>query len=181
MSDIREALLQMAETDKDPMTSSIAKSLAENELGDFEFLISIVIWYEILSSINLISKKLQSKDMLIDNAIESVQGLISFFTKYGETGFAKALEVAKEIAMEMNINPRFRTKRTITRKRQFDEGPADAPTEAHSIGESFGVNYFLHIVDQAIASLNTRFEHYKDYEKKLVSCLLQIGYDPWMI
>jgi hypothetical protein len=66
MSDIREALLQVAETDKDPMTSSIAKSLAENELGDFEFLISIVIWYEILSSINLISKQLQSKDMLID-------------------------------------------------------------------------------------------------------------------
>jgi hypothetical protein len=103
--------------------------------------------------------------MLIDIAIESVQGLISFFTKYRETGFTKALEVAKEIALEMNINPRFRTKRKITRKRQFDEGPADAPTEAHSAEESFRINYFLHIVDQAIASLNTRFEQYKDYEK----------------
>jgi hypothetical protein len=165
MSDIREALLHVAETNKDPMTSSITKSLAENELDDFEFLSSIAIWYEILSSINLISKKLQSKDMLIDIAIESVQGLISFFTKYREIGFAKALEVAKEIAIEMNINPRFRTKRKITRKRQFDEGPADAPTEAHSAGESFRINYFLRIVDQAIASLNTRFEQYKDYEK----------------
>jgi hypothetical protein len=43
MSDIREALLQVAESDKDPMTSSVAKSLAENELGDFEFLLSITI------------------------------------------------------------------------------------------------------------------------------------------
>jgi hypothetical protein len=72
MSDIQEALLQVAENDEDPMTSSVAKSLAENELGDFEFLVSIIIWYEILSSINLVSKELQSKDMLIDIAIESV-------------------------------------------------------------------------------------------------------------
>jgi hypothetical protein len=48
MSDIREALLQVAEGDKDPLTSSVAKSLAENELGDFEFIISIVIWYDML-------------------------------------------------------------------------------------------------------------------------------------
>lgn len=54
MSDIREALLQVAETDKDPLTSSVAKSLAENEPGDFEFLVSIIIWYEILSSIDLL-------------------------------------------------------------------------------------------------------------------------------
>jgi hypothetical protein len=164
MSDIREALLQVAETDKDPMTSSVAKSLAENELGDFEFLVSIIIWYEILSSINLVSKELQSKDMLIDIAIESVQGLISFFTKYRETGFAKALEAAKEIAMEMNINPGFCTKRKITRKRQFDEGPADEPTDSHSAEESYRINNFLRIVDQAIASLDTRFEQYKEYE-----------------
>jgi hypothetical protein len=164
MSDIWEALLQVAETDKDPMTSSVAKSLAENELGDFEFLVSIIIWYEILSSINLVSKELQSKDMLIDIAIESVQGLISFFTKYRETGFAKALEAAKEIAMEMNINPGFRTKRKITRKRQFDEGPADEPTDSHSAEESYRINNFLRIVDQAIASLDTRFEQYKEYE-----------------
>jgi uncharacterized membrane protein len=117
MSDIREALLQVAETDTDSLTCSVAKSLAENELGDYEFIVSIVIWYEILFYINVVSKQLQSKDMLIDVAIESVQGLISFFTKYIETGFSKALEGAKEIAMELDINPAFRTKRKITRKR----------------------------------------------------------------
>jgi hypothetical protein len=63
------------------LTSSKVQSLAENELGDFEFVSSSIIWYEILSVINMVSKELQSKDMLIDIAIESVQGLISFFTK----------------------------------------------------------------------------------------------------
>jgi hypothetical protein len=63
-------LLQVAETDKEPLTSSQAQSLAENELGDFEFVSSSIIWYEILSDINMFSKELQSKDMLIDIAIE---------------------------------------------------------------------------------------------------------------
>jgi hypothetical protein len=166
ISDIREALLQVAETDKEPLTSSQAQSLAENELGDFEFVSSSIIWYEILSVINMVSKELQSKDMLIDIAIESVQGLISFFTKYRETGFSKALEAAKEIAMEMEISPQFRTKRKIKRKRQFDEGADDAIVDLQSAEESFRVNYFIPIVDQAIASLNRRFEQYQGYEKK---------------
>ena len=33
-----------------------------------------------------------------------------------------------------------------------------------SAEESFKVNYFLYIVDQAIASLTTRFEQYQEYE-----------------
>jgi hypothetical protein len=43
ISDIREAFLQVAETNKDPMTSSVATSLAENELVDFEFLVYVII------------------------------------------------------------------------------------------------------------------------------------------
>ena len=132
MPEIREALLQVAETDKDPLTSSEAQSLAENELGGFEFLVSIIIWYDILSAVNLVSKQLQSKDMLIDIPIESIQGLISFFKKYRETGFSKALEVAKKFAVEMDIHPEFRTKRKIKRKKQFDEGEDDASIDSQS-------------------------------------------------
>ncbi|PNT61917.1 hypothetical protein BRADI_5g22988v3 [Brachypodium distachyon] len=151
--EIREALLQVAETDTDPCTSSEAQSLVENELCGFEFLVFIIIWYEMLLAVNLISRELQLKDMLIDIAIESVQGLISFFSKYRENAFSKALEAAKEIALEMDIRPGFRTKRKIKRKRQFDEVAADASVDLQSEEESFRVNYFLPVVDQAIPSL----------------------------
>lgn len=46
---------------------------------DFEFLISITIWSEILNVINLVSKLLQSKNKLIDVAMEKITGLIFFF------------------------------------------------------------------------------------------------------
>jgi len=54
--------------------------------------------------------------MLID-AIEKVQGLISFFKGYRETGFLEPLEVAKGIALDMDISTTFRKKREIKRKR----------------------------------------------------------------
>lgn len=155
----------MAVSDNDPLASSEAKSLAENELGGFEFLVSIIIWYEILSKVDSISKELQSKDMLIDIAIESVQGLISFFTRYREDGFSKSLEDAKEIAAGMDIHPMFRTKRKVKRKRQFDECVDDPSIESQSAEESFRINYFLPIVDQTIASLTRRFEQYQGFEK----------------
>jgi hypothetical protein len=92
------------------LTSSEAKGLANNELGEYEFLVSIIIWYDILYAVNLVSKELQSKDMLIDVAIEKVQALISFFNQYRETGFSNALEAAKEIALDMDIGTTFRKK-----------------------------------------------------------------------
>ncbi|PWA86788.1 zinc finger MYM-type protein 1 [Artemisia annua] len=114
--------------------------------------------------VNLVNKKLQSSDMLIDVAIKEVERLISFFVEFRNTGFAKAIDIAKEIAIEMDIDPVFPQKRVIRRKKQFDENTAESDTLL-SAEESFKVNYFLYIVDQALSSLNTRFEQYKEYEK----------------
>ncbi|KAM6558421.1 uncharacterized protein LOC115716398 [Cannabis sativa] len=164
MLDFREALLEVSENDGlDSKIRSEAKSLATNELGDFEFVIAIIIWFEILSSINLVSKLLQSKDMLIDVAMDKIKELISFFERYRETGFYNALNSAKEIAIEMNIDPVFPQRRIIRRKKQFDEN-LNTPFVELSGEESFRINYFLYLIDQAIVSLTKRFEQYQDYE-----------------
>ncbi|GJV00184.1 zinc finger MYM-type protein 1 [Tanacetum coccineum] len=111
ISDIREALLQVAESENDSLIQSQAKSLATNELGDFEFLVAIVIWFEILYAVNLVNKKLQSNDMLIDIAIKEVIGLISFFEEFREMRLSKAINDAKEIAvLIMDIDLRVRSK-----------------------------------------------------------------------
>lgn len=164
-ADIREAILQVSDIDNDPGSSSEAKGLANNKLGEFEFIVAIVIWYEVLYAVNLVSKHLQAKDMLIDDAIEKVQGLISFFKGYRETGFLDALETAKGIALGMDIGTSFRKKRIIKRKRQFDENPHDTTMATQSAEESFRISYFIPLVDQAIASLTRRFEQYQDYQK----------------
>ncbi|XP_019184961.1 PREDICTED: zinc finger MYM-type protein 1-like, partial [Ipomoea nil] len=147
VSDIREALLQVADTDGDSKIQSEAKSLATNELSNFEFLLVTIIWFEILSMVNIVSKQLQTKDMLLDN--------------YRENGFSTAMDIAKEIVTELEIEPVFPQKRKIRRKRQFDESADDTSLSPE---KSFRVHYFLYIVDQAIISLTQRFEQYEVYE-----------------
>ena len=160
--EIRDALLQLAKTSEDPKTKSEADCLATYELESFEFLLGMTIWYDILFAVNSVSKNLQSKDMHIDIAIDQLKGLISFLKKYREDGFTSAMISSKEIAIKMEIEPIFHEKRIIRRKKQFDENVNDEITQ--SAEESFRINYFLYIVDQAISSIESRFEQFQIYE-----------------
>ncbi|GJX55912.1 zinc finger MYM-type protein 1-like protein [Tanacetum coccineum] len=137
LSDIEEALIQVLERDNDSVIQSQVKSLATNELGDFDFIVVVVIWFDILHKVNLVRKNLQSDDMLINVAMTKMQDLISFFKEFRVIGFSNAVENAKQIAIEMDINPLFIQKR---------------------------VNYFFYIIDHGIVSLTTRFKQYKEYE-----------------
>ncbi|PRQ22416.1 putative carboxylesterase [Rosa chinensis] len=92
--------------------------------------------------------------MHVDTSIKELERLLSFLQKFRETGFEESLIEAKEIASEMGIEPVFMEKRTIHKKRQFGESSSEAVTQ--SAAESFKVNYFLYIVDQAISSFKTR-------------------------
>jgi hypothetical protein len=91
--------------------------------------------------------------------------MISFFEGYRETGFLDALEIAKGIALEMDIGTTFRKKRQIKRKRQFDENIEDPNVTTQSPEVLFRREYFTPIVDQAISSLATRFKQYERYQR----------------
>ncbi|XP_024986574.1 zinc finger MYM-type protein 1-like [Cynara cardunculus var. scolymus] len=91
------------------------------------------------------------------------KGVVKYFEKYRNEGFASSMDTAKTIACEMNIDPTFLIKRRIIRKKQFDENNSEEEMQA-SEEEAFRVNYFLTIVDMAISSLNNIFEQLKKFE-----------------
>ncbi|CAN6707644.1 unnamed protein product [Malus baccata var. baccata] len=93
----------------------------------------------------------------------NMKGLISVLDQYRETGFKEAMNEAKKIASEMEIEPVFREKRIIQRKKQFDESASEVATQ--SAIEAFRVDYFIYIVDQARTSLHIRFEQFHKYEE----------------
>ncbi|KAM5555524.1 zinc finger MYM-type protein 1-like [Rosa sericea] len=161
--EIREALIHLVNGKEDAKTKSDVETLATYNLQNFEFLLGMIIWYELLHAVNNVSKLLQTEDMHIDTAIKELERLLSFLQKFREIGFEESLIEAKEIASEMGIEPVFMEKRTIHKKRQFDESSSEAVTQ--SAAESFKVNYFLYIVDQAISSFKTRFEQFKTFEE----------------
>ncbi|KAL8535886.1 hypothetical protein ACS0TY_011506 [Phlomoides rotata] len=161
--EVREALLHLAdETDIDSKIRSEAKSLTTYELENFEFLVDIVIWYDILGRVSIVSKSLQYEDMLIDIAMTKIKGLIASFEEYMEIGFNQAMDSAKKLVSSMGIEPIFPEKRQIRRKRHFDEHSCEYPQE--SAEEAFRTHYFVYIIDQTIGSLKKRFEQYEEYE-----------------
>ena len=168
---IREALIYLAENSANPGTKSEAESLAMSEtygIGNFEFLIGMIIWYELLFVVNKVSKILQSEDMDIDIAIAQVKGLVSFFKDYRETGFQKAKREAERIATEMEIDPMFSKKANRpTKRKQFHGEEPDKVGEVVVLTpeEDFRINYFIKIVDQGLVSLETRFDQLQGYEK----------------
>ena len=155
-------MLQLAQTSEDPKIKSEADCLATYEIESFEFLLGMTIWYDILFAVNSSNKNLQSKDMHIDVAIDQLEGLISYFKGYRENGFTSAMNSSKKIALEMEIEPVFREKHIIHRKKQFDENVQNETT--CFVEESFRIDYFLYIVDKTISLIENRFENFQIYE-----------------
>ncbi|KAL7604442.1 hypothetical protein Lser_V15G20053 [Lactuca serriola] len=160
---IKEALTKLAQVSDDGKVCRDAESLVDGEFSNFEFILSLVIWHEILFRINLVSKKLQSKDMILDVAIKNLEGLVNYFEKYRENGFDTAINEAKNIAENIGVEPKFPIKRVYSRKKQFDEVP-NTEREQQSSQEKFRTDYFIVIVDMALTQLRSRFEQMQHFE-----------------
>ena len=90
---IRKALKELeksATDDRDPVAVSDAQSLF-SALGNFEVIVGMVIWHDILFSVNTVSKKLQSKIVCLDATLKQIEGLISYFQKYKNEGFDSSI------------------------------------------------------------------------------------------
>ena len=141
----------------DPKAVSDAQSLV-TALENFEFLVSMVIWDDILSTINMVSKKLQSPIVSLDGTLKQIDGVITYFQDYRDTGFSASIETAKSIASSMDIEPTFPIKRQGKRKKHFDEQNDETEELQRSAIDSFKEEYFLVIVDHTIVSLTSRFD-----------------------
>uniref|UniRef100_A0A1A8BXN8 Uncharacterized protein n=1 Tax=Nothobranchius kadleci TaxID=1051664 RepID=A0A1A8BXN8_NOTKA len=65
---VREALIEVRDKTKDPAIKTEAQSLSE-EVGSYRFSICTVVWYDILSAIQHVSKLMQSPNMRVDLAV----------------------------------------------------------------------------------------------------------------
>ncbi|TYJ38080.1 hypothetical protein E1A91_A05G418500v1 [Gossypium mustelinum] len=107
---IRLALLELYESCDYAKSKSEVESLI-NALRSFEFLLGMIIWYEILFTINMVSNKLQSKSICIGTTIKKLEGILSYFEKYRDEGFTSSMNIVKSIALNMDVEPTLPTKR----------------------------------------------------------------------
>ncbi|XP_042212755.1 uncharacterized protein LOC121859856 [Homarus americanus] len=160
---IREALLEFRESATDPVVKVEAQSLAE-EVGSYRFVICPVVWYDILSKIQHVSKLMQSTTMQLGVAVDLLKKTRDNIVSYRNTGFAEALTIAKEICEAMNVDTVLKQKRLRTKKCHFSYESADE--HVSDALKRMETTFFNVVVDTAISSLNERFKTLGEVSEK---------------
>ena len=158
-----DALAAYALKKKDGATACEANGLL-NAITTWPFIISIIIWYDILYHVNKRSKLIQSPGVSIDVLDSEVSATKHFLQNYRENGYASACTDARDIAEKMEIPREFPVVRERSKTRMFiyesnDEGVC--LTEE----ERFKTQLFLPLVDMAISSTSERFHQLSEWSK----------------
>lgn len=83
--EVRDALVELGDKIDDPQTASEAKSLID-QLEDFSFIVTLILWNEILFEVNLISKSIQGKEVHISDCSEKFNKCLEFLNIFRENG-----------------------------------------------------------------------------------------------
>src|SRR3981189_959428 len=78
------------------------------QLLNFEFVVGVIFWYNILFEINYTSKLLQDSSIDLAEAVKNLQKTKDFLWNYrSEKGFLEAVTDAKELAKQLDLEPQF--------------------------------------------------------------------------
>lgn len=156
---IYDALLDVYETTTDNKAKNVANGLAE-KISNFKFICSVIIWYNLLNSVNIVSKLLQAKTIDICKCLEQINHLKSYFAnlRQNDPAIEVFMDSAVSIAGDMNVTANFEeTARFRMRHRtaRGAEGP-DEPVEDPKT--RFKIDFVFYLLDVVINSLDERFE-----------------------
>ena len=159
LSDVLDALEELQSyciQNQDWKTSNDVCSLI-NAVSSWKLILAIAIWHDILFQVNKTSKFMQTCGVSLDVIKSEIHTTQSFLQDYRQNGYNTAMLSAHEIAEEVGVESALVEKKKRSRNRMFDYESEDQSSEL-SQESQFKVNFFLHLVDHAIALLNNRFE-----------------------
>lgn len=146
-----------SDRNKDPESRNMANSLM-TKIKSFKFICSVLIWYAILSKINIVSKALQKSDVMLSEAVKMIKNAkINLSELRSDTSFREFINSTKTVAEEVEAIAEFpEPTRPRARKRFFNYEAHDEPItdpETH-----FKVNFYYYLLDTAITKCEERFD-----------------------
>lgn len=146
-----------SDRNKDAESRNMANSLLA-KIKSFKFICSLVIWFEILSKINIVSKALQKPDVVLSEAVKMIDhAKLSLSEFRNDSAFEEFLKNSKTVAEDVGAIAKFsKPARPRARKRFFNyEAEDEAITNAET---HFKVNFYFYLLDTAITKFDERFE-----------------------
>ncbi|XP_042912516.1 uncharacterized protein [Parasteatoda tepidariorum] len=118
-----------------------------NNLKQFKFICSVVIWYKILSHNNPISKLLQTVNFDMSQAIDMLSNCKLFFeNQRSDETFESIILEATELASEIHVEAYFETTtprhRVRSKTRKFLYEGSDEPVQ--ELKQKYKIDFFSH-------------------------------------
>ncbi|XP_069060865.1 ribosomal oxygenase 2 isoform X1 [Pleurodeles waltl] len=164
--EIYSTLLEISEDSTfELLTRGDAANLAD-ELSNFKFLCSIVIWFSMLQQINSVSI-LQVQAPCLPDLIEGLLKTKLFLEEYrSDKGFENALQESRELASEMDIFPTFpKTIPIRSKKRKMLPSCEDLSEYTTDPKNQFKIHFFDTALDIAIKAVNERLNQLQHHNK----------------
>lgn len=144
------------DSSRDMNTKHSAGSLLD-KIKTFKFICSIIIWYDVLTKVNIVSKMVQNPNTTLNECHKEIKSLIIYFTKkrsdeYFEIFMNEAVAEAEKNDVEQTF-PLLRQRKT---KRQFSYESTDESVLDPK--QKFKISFYFQILDTTIQSLQRRFE-----------------------
>ncbi|XP_026807845.1 zinc finger MYM-type protein 1-like [Rhopalosiphum maidis] len=168
LSSILDTLEEVSYTANDLMAKSEAVSQS-NEIGNYEFILSLVIWYDILTEVNIVSKSVQDHNMDINTSVKMVQSLLQFLHQYRENEFNLAKSAPNKLAKNADITVAFKNPRVRKKKKLFEYENVDEPMLNNE--DRFRTNYFFIILDNANSRLRNALNSWRLIRTILDFCI----------
>ena len=156
--DALTALREYAEQKQDSECASNANGI-HKEMKKWPFLVSTVVWYNVLFHINKVSKLLQSPKVSVEVMRREVLVVMAFLKDYREDGFNSAKTDAREIAEKIDLEMAWPEVRQRKKKRQFEYEGREETLSVCTAEEHFRREFFLHMVDTTLVTVREIFKH----------------------
>ena len=164
---IYDALYKLYDdSSRDSHTRNLAKSLIL-KIKSFKFICSIIIWYNILSKINILSKLMQKVDIELSKVINIITEVTGYLKDQRcDDSFATIINEAKSMADEIDCDAMFPVTdfvRPRKKKRMFSYETMEDERSNLSPEHYFKVNFFYVVLDTSLSKIEERFATMNDH------------------
>ncbi|XP_071053576.1 zinc finger MYM-type protein 1-like [Onthophagus taurus] len=159
LPEVVEALEKIAESS----LSAESKYECSHLLGavmNFKFILTLIIWSNILREMNRVNVQIQKEEIIISRSVALMQGLIHTISEMREKSIEFWIEEATPVSKKLGIERILKSKRIPIKKRQHDEKCGD---ESRTLNATQLVSKEIKIIfDKILTEINTRLESAKD-------------------
>ena len=162
LGDVYEALIEISE-DGNSEIKVTAESLG-NTILDFKFICSLLVWFDILEKINIASKYLQGQSVNLSAGIEILEKTNLYLNDMRtDEKFSEYINTAETIGLELDIPSQFPHQSSLRSRRRKRIYTDECPETILDPKQSFRINFYYKILDQAISSISEIFEQLQNH------------------